>query len=331
MPECMTHYYFATDALKKLDNKMLEMMNYSDARVFLYANVYDLPYYYRLASLFNSKTYSLGTRLHNNKTKSFIETMIKYIKENGYDKDNVLLLYCLVSHYVLDVTLHPFIQSLAGIYKKDDKSTYIYKDKHGLIERAIDSHMVMQRENLVLAKLNLTKKFKGAFIFNFSDLELLTYAIRENYYFSKSEEYLRLSLKCFKKFLAHTSKDHLGLKRFFFKINDATFNKKGKSTYNFIYRKKYKLGDFLNTSGRVWVNPTTNDASNASFEDLYKIALHSASDYFKAITDYLFYNNSKAFNLLFNDESLDTGNNLGVKAIKYHSSIFAKIEDEKKL
>ncbi len=320
MPEAMTHFYFANDVIRSLDDKYKNLINIDESRIFLYSNLHDLPYYFNLYKMNKKDNLKLGYKLHNVKTSDVIETIINYIRNNGFDRDNILLLYSLVSHYVLDKIMHPYINSLSGIYRKDNRLTKKYRGTHGLIERAIDSTLVKENEYLDLAKINLVKKFKGAFIFTFNDLEILDHTIKNNYYFSKTSELYKISLKKFKKFMNYTSHDFIKIKSILYKINDLTFNRKSNHlTYNFLYQSKYNIGDFMNESHQIWLNPVSGLASNLSFKELYNIAKNTCMDYLSAVNSYLYLNNSKQFHLLFDNSSLDTGSKADINEMKYES------------
>lgn len=291
MPEALTHYYFAKDLINTLDDKYKTQANITDPKLFLYSNFFDLGYYYCLSGLFKKDPYELSKRIHINKARYLIENAILFTRENGFDKDNVTMIYAMVSHYVLDYYAHPFINAFSDAKKRGE---------HEKLKREIDYHMAMEKENLELGKINLAKRFKGAFIFNFEDYALIEHMITKTYFVSRTFEYYHKSLRCYKNFLLHISKD-IWWKRIVYSLNDKIINTKSNTlTKNFIYQKKYKYDkDILNKGNEPWFNKRLEKETIQSFLDVYNDALHLGKIYLKAALDYLFLNNKKDFEKLF--------------------------------
>lgn len=323
MPEAITHFYFAKEAISSLDEKYLNNLNLVDGKLFLYSNLYDLPYYYRFSKLFKYHSYNIGHKLHNVKTKDFIENLIIYTKDNSFDIDNILLLYACVTHYTLDKVMHPYIISKSGIYKPEDPKTKKYRGKHGYLERCIDNLILQRYEEKTFPKYDITKRFKGAFLFNFSDYGIINFAINETYAFSKGDIYFKVSLKNYRRFLITTAKDRLKIKSLFLKLNDVSLNRNSPIlTSNFIYKKYDTSLDYMNHEHTMWPHPVTGDLSTLSFDDLYQEALSQAKKYLEAVNQYLFFENTKPFNLIFDNISLDTGMKPDKNILKYEASIF---------
>lgn len=288
MAEALTNYYFAKDLITNIQDKYKVLGNITDAKIFLYSNFFDIGYYYRLSSFFKRDPYKLNKTIHDGKMKDMIEEAIIYTRENGFDKDNVCFIYAMVAHYVLDMYTLPFIVSFPS-------------DSPQKLMREIDYMLAYQKENIELGKISIVKKFRGAFLFNFSDFDLIAAMCSKNLYVSRSYEYYKTALQCYKHFLLYTSKDFLNIKSFFYKLNDKTFNKNNdlKTAY-FIYPKKFDYTiDYLNLKNETWHNKITNEDNTKSFMDLYNEALIAGNDYMQASLDYLFLGKDKNFHKLF--------------------------------
>lgn len=318
MAEALTHYYFFKEVINNLDDKYINQLNIKDYKLFLYSNILDIPKYYNLRK-FRAYDYNLKFKLHNQSTKKLIEELVKYTRKNSYDADNILLLYGVVSQYVLDKNINPFIISRAGIYKKQDIASIKNKFNRNILEKAIDSLLLKDNENLDILDIDLTKKFNGAFKFNFLDLNMLEEAINNTYFFSNAFTYYRVSIKNFKLF-SRKMPLHINKLRYIFQ---KSFREYGHKQHEYI--KDYSVledKDYLNNAKSNYPNCTTNAMSNYSFTELYNKAIEEAKVYFNALNKYLFLHDKKSFDKTFENISLDTGTPENDAVIKYSKSIF---------
>ena len=112
-------------------------------------------------------TYSLGGDLakyskcrrdsHNVKQDEFIYNMCDYIKINNLvnDKEIMGVLYGHITHYVMDMIMHPLIRKIS----KETKNVGF--SNHTLIEGYIDSYLVRDKYNIRIDKYDNRKLFKG--------------------------------------------------------------------------------------------------------------------------------------------------------------------------
>lgn len=241
MASYLTRYYFTHDLLDSLEEKYQEQFYQTDYRIFLYSNFYDLGNFYKYNNLTHKDPYNLSFKLNNLKNKEFFEKCITYTRENGYSKDNVFLIYCFVANYLFHNEIEPFFNSNIKNHTK-----------------VIDIQLAKRRENIKLSKTNFEKRFKGAFLMNYGDIDLISYAIDKTYFFPKSENYYRLSLKQFRRYL--------------------------KVSYK-IHAKTKKNIDYFNSQ-------------DLNFDDIYASALKKGKELLLAINEYLFMNNDKNFKRL---------------------------------
>lgn len=275
MPQALTHYYFAKDLLKTLEEKYLEQANITDPKLFLYSNFYDLAYYYKPSGLFAKDSYNLANKIHKTNASKLIKEAILYTRNNGYDKDNVTMIYAMVSHYILDLFFYPYIN-----YYSSNNNKSIQQ-----LQKEIDYHFSKEIENIELGKTNLVKRFQGAYLLNFEDHALIEHIIKKTCYVSRTYEYYNKSLKEFKKQINPKYKIH---KLFHSKTKDL------------IYDKKYDYNeDILNKNNTLWFNSRIGTDTTISLLGLYNEALQEGKKYLSAALNYLYLNNSKEFDKLF--------------------------------
>lgn len=251
MTSLLLHYYFTKDAIDSLDKKYKDQMNVSDFRTFLFGNFYDLGTYFKYSNLLRKDEFNLSHKLHSKKQLEFIEESIKYAKSYGLSRDHVFLIYTFAANYIFDQILTPYLNELESKLFIDD------------LGKIIDYLITLKRDSLDLRKTALIKRFKGAFIFTFEDIDFIDHLIENTYFFSKAESYYRISMEYFKKKLR---------KKLYSKV------------------KVFEDIDYLNDDKKYL---------NESFDEAYERALDDLKVLYKAINEYLFLDDDKSFmNLL---------------------------------
>lgn len=182
----MLHYYFTKDLINSLEQKYLDQTVITDYRIFLFSDFFDLGSYYKYSNFRRKDPYNLSYKFQNldNPEKLFSKA-VEYVKENGYSKDNIFILYALVSNFI-------YYQKISSHLKNSHIKNYGF-----LLENIV----AKKRENIDLFKTNIVKKFKGAFLFNFADLDMIDYLTNKIFFFSKGETYYQISLKKYKRHL----------------------------------------------------------------------------------------------------------------------------------
>ena len=95
------------------------------------------PLYYKS----DSKYHDIANNIHRYHTRSFFKTMTNYVKEHN-TKTTYSFLVGFISHYAMDVYLHPYVYHKVGVYKKADPSTHHMRGLHLKFERAIDCLLI---------------------------------------------------------------------------------------------------------------------------------------------------------------------------------------------
>ena len=264
MPSIVTHHIFAKEVA---DNLNLNINN----NYYIFAQSHDYLYYNH-----NKKYRVLAHKAHINNTQKYILNIIKYIKENNQTNNiNTLsYLYGVITHYVLDSTIHPYL-----FYKNGIKSS-----NHREIERNIDSLIYEEKTNKLYKKLRISKEIIVHPLFTRNLMKCIDYAYNETYNVDNmSKVYLR-SIREAKLLFNLTSYDRLGIKLFIYKIVDKVFKTK---TYCLSNHIKGNIC-YLNNEKNKWLHPCIKSKSyKSSFNDLYKVSLKKCINIINDIDSYL--------------------------------------------
>ena len=125
MAGSLTHAYFALDLYDKLSIRSKELLMHEKENFKLFSQSTDILFYYKKK---DKKMKEFSKYVKNNKVFEFFETLINYIKYNNhqYNSQVIAYLYAMLSHYVLDSTINPYIIYKTGKYDIDNKDTFKY-------------------------------------------------------------------------------------------------------------------------------------------------------------------------------------------------------------
>ena len=273
MPSTVTHSYFIMDIYDKLplDKKIFLKDQKNNMKAF--AQSTDSLNFYISCNLKKSKKIrKFASFFHTHKTGEFIITLTNYIKYNYY-KDNpevMAFLYSMISHYILDSELHPFIYYKTGNFNRKDKTTYKYNSKHHFMETYIDKYLISIREE-TFNTTNFAKEYN-------------------------------LSLKRMKLAFKILRYDPHGFKSKLYNAIDLISPKKTPKISFLSYYYKCKNNNYLNTDHKKWTYPVNKSKKyTLSFTDLYIKALSDAIKVIEEVNEYIY--NNKKINLekLFKD------------------------------
>lgn len=272
MPSCITHSFFIKDVVAKLEQEDKKRLHHYSEHLKTYAQGPDLLYFYNYWLFFGTskKIRQAGTVAHRHHTKLFFTTIIQYILNHHLEKNPEIIsfLYGSIAHYVLDITLHPYINYMA--YDKIKKRRISHK--HAEIERFLDNYMIQSRlhTNPKLFKCylecyNVKKQSK--------DLVQLMNTVYDKTYRIKGIGYKHLScIKQYKTYFRLFRYDPTGIKKQIYQIWDAITPSFFLKTRNFSYYiDVLKSHHFLNEKKEEWFNikmPT--QIYHSSFEELYQ-------------------------------------------------------------
>lgn len=298
MPDVFAHYYFADIFKKNLRN--LDLDSY-----FIGSQGPDFFYYYGQLYFHQekSKLNELGTLIHKkNIMEAFVYIYNTYTKSNCNQIKSYLLGY--LSHYVLDVTCHPFIFYRSG-FAKEKREFFFYNNLHKKYEMSIDAALI---EYIDIKEFNFLDILNG--IEFDSIIKFYQNFCLEVYHTNLSEREIELA---FSDFLKTTN---------FFNKHDRLvsflrlfFSRKLKNKIDSVRIVKNLDYDFLNILNQSWLDPVTLKASNANFMQL----LDCATKQFLSIYNALLNEDLDLFLKIIDARTFETGHPESNK-MKIHDS-----------
>ncbi len=263
MPSIVTHHLFAKDIADKL--KLNVNNNY-----YIFAQSHDYLYY-----SFNKKNRILAHTAHVKNTQKYILNIIKYIKDNNQinNINTLSYLYGVITHYVLDSTMHPYL-----FYKNGLKTS-----NHREIERNIDALLYEEKTNQLYKNLKISKSIILNPLFTRNLMRCIDYAYEETYNVKNiSKQYLK-SIKDARIIFNTTSYDKFGIKLSIYKLIDKISKSKLYCLSNHI--KGNEL--YLNKRRKKWFNPCIKTMSyKLSIYDLYNESIEKCTNIINSINKY---------------------------------------------
>ena len=323
MPSTVTHSYFIMDVYDKLPIKRKIFLKNEQNNLKTFAQSMDpLNFYFSINLKKGKKVRLFADSFHTKKTGEYLITLINYIKYNYYsDNPQVMaFLYGMISHYVLDSTMHPYVYYKTGEFNKKNKSTYKYNCKHHEFETMIDKYMIKIRENKIPSKYKHYKHCIKINEYNKDLIEVLNFSFKETYNINKMDDVLKSSTKNMKLAFKLLRYDPYGIKENIYKIADFISPKNFMKTKFLSYHYAPNNYDFyLNTNHKKWNNPTLKSKKYTySFIDLYLQALSRTISIIKEIDQYIYSNKKVNLEKVIGNLSYKTGIDLNKKqALKY--------------
>lgn len=323
MAGTITHGYFVLDLYDRLSIKSKELLMDEKESLKLFAQNTDILFFYNITNLKKGKKIrNFGYRSQKIKIYEFFSTLINYIKYNHhqYNPQVISYLYGMLSHYVLDSTVHPFIIYKTGDFKKEDKNTYKYNHLHGEIESYLDNYMIRLREGINPHKFKCYK-----FCFNFDNfnkelIEVIDFTYKEVFGINNFHEYYFKASKQMKFFYQVFRYDPTGLKKVFYNAVDFILPNSllRKVPLSYHINKKGKQ-EFLNLEHKRWYNPTDKRTkSNESYLELYTKALYKTTKMIQEINQFLYYDKKINLKKVIGNLSYVTGKDCDKKKeLKY--------------
>lgn len=277
MAGSVTHYFFANDVMNLVNKK--EKIDYNQDYLNTFAQSMDTFNFY---SLFfpikkeSGKVRKLAGTFHHTKTDEFFNVLINYIKDNKLSDDVIVMtfLYGLITHYVLDSTIHPFVEYKCGRFSPKDKSTYKYNAKHHEMETFIDIYM-LERHKIESKKYKTHNEIFKIKDFPESLKKVMNYTYSKVFAFQDFDKYYLHSIKdmknTFKVFRYDPHKYKKNLYKIFDKITPKVVLNAKFLSYSYIPKDAHL---YLNNEHKTWFYPyDTSKKLNYSYDDLYEIAL----------------------------------------------------------
>lgn len=312
MAGTITHAYFALDLYDKLSIRSKELLVDKKEYLKLFAQNTDILFFYNITNFKKGKSVrEFGYKSQKIKTYEFFSTLINYIKYNNhqYNPQVISYLYGMLSHYVLDSTMHPFIIYKTGNFNKNDKETYKYNHLHNEMESYFDNYLLTIREGINPHKFKCYDFCFNVDEFDSDLIEVMDFTYREVFGINDFHKYYLKASKQMKFFYRVFRYDPMGIKKLFYKgidfISPKSLLRKVPLSYYISYKDKKR---FLNLEHKRWYNPTDKRSkSNESILELYTKALAKTTDMIHEINQFLYYDKKVNLKKVVGNLSYETG------------------------
>jgi len=290
MAGTITHFYFA----KEIGSRLKEKRNITldQDLLYIFAQSMDPFHFYSLFLPFKKegiKKRGFSEIFHTQKTDDFFKELILYIKNKNLYEDIYVrtFLYGLITHYVLDSSLHPYVEYKCGCFNSKDKNTYKYNAKHHEMETFLDTYMLK-------CDGKISKSYKSyKILFNTDNInsnliKTMDFVFKKVYGIDNfSKDYIK-AIKDMKYSFRIFRYDPTGIKLFAYKIFDIISTKKVLNSVFLSYNFKVKDEEhFLNNEKRTWVYPADKKmVLNYSFDEIYHNALNKCIEIICKVDDY---------------------------------------------
>jgi hypothetical protein len=244
--------------------------------------------------------------IHRNNTRAFFKTMVDYVKKNN-NKTTYSFLVGFISHYAMDVHIHPYIYYNVGVYNKNIPDTHHMRGLHFKFERTIDCLLIKKELNIPSRKMNLTKKYYPLKDTPQDVLYLMHHTLKQQFDISNGYTMYQKSSKAMYNTLKYAVTDRFGLKKLLYRVMDL-FDKKTDMYYSdlslFNTPKNY---DYHNDSKNVWLHPLTGEEYTTTVEDLFQEAKVFALNIITKVNQYINTDSNINLDTVFTDLSFNTG------------------------
>lgn len=323
MAGTITHAYFALDLYDKLSIRSKELLVDRKEDLKMFAQNTDILFFYNITNFKKGKNVrEFGYKSQKIKTYEFFSTLINYIKYNNhqYNPQVMAYLYGMLSHYVLDSTMHPFIIYKTGQFNKDDKATYKYNHLHNEMESYFDNYLLTIRDGINPHKFKCYNYCFNVKEFDKDLIEVMDFTYKEVFRIQDFHKYYLTASKQMKFFYRVFRYDPTGIKKGFYSLVDLVSPKSllRKVPLSYHINNKDKKW-FLNLEHKRWYNPTDKRTkSNESILELYTRALDHTSKMIQDINKYLYYDKKINLKKVIGNLSYETGKDCDkVRELKY--------------
>jgi hypothetical protein len=244
------------------------------------------PMYYATLHKHAKRYRQYADRMHDTDTQTLMIHMINYVKAHP-SKIAYSFLFGWISHYALDVKMHPYVYHHVGVYKKDDPKTHPWRGLHLKFERSIDAVLFEQEQKRAARKIRLTTDFFTTARVPNEIAELMKDTFYHQFGVEDGDVVYRNSVRYMYRILKYIAQDRFGIKKQIYKIVDAFHKKHDLFMADLSFFNHIEDYDFLNENKRTWHHPVTNEASTKTVKELYQEALIFADNLLSQVDDYI--------------------------------------------
>ena len=259
------------------------------------------PMYYILESAYKD----IADDIHRYDTDKFFINMVNYVKEND-SLETRSFLFGFISHYAMDVKIHPYVYYNVGQYYKDKPETHHMRGLHLKFERSIDCLLIQKDLNIPSRKMNLTKKHFPLSEAPKSVLKLMEYTLNNQFEINNGYEVYDRSVKAMYKVLNNIVTDRFGFKKLLYKFLDLFDKKTDMFKQDLSMFNHLENYDYHNDTKQIWKHPITGDEYTKTVLDLFEESRLFANDVINQTMKYLD-GNEVNLKQVFTNLSFNTG------------------------
>ncbi len=277
MPDLYSHSEF----VMKLINDSDKPFNNSLAKV---GSQGPDPMYYNAFRKESPDSIFYADRMHDTNTRMLLTNMVHYLKSHN-DIDTYSYVFGFLSHYALDVCMHPYVYYNVGDYIKNKPETHIYRGLHKKFETAID-RQIMELDGINPRKISLHKTHYPLKTLPDNVISMFDYTLKNTYGYQNGGALFVQGVKSMYHNIKYMAKDRFGIKKLIYSFLDL-FHKNSlfyKDISYFSYIRKY---DYVNNKQSTWHHPITNEAFTKSVYDLKEDAYTFFQNIIKEVDKYL--------------------------------------------
>ena len=261
------------------------------------------PMYFNVFTKERTTYIYYADRMHDTNTRMLLSNMVKHTKSH-LNKDTYSFLFGFLSHYALDVVMHPYVYYNVGDYDKNKPETQQYRGLHKKFETNID-RQIIEEDGLVPRKIKFYKEYFTLKELPRSVIDVMDFTLLHSYGLQHGGNMYNVGVNKMYKNIRYFAYDRFGFKKAIYSILDI-FNKGNLFFKDISYFNYDKSFDYANSKKNTWHHPITNEASNLSVRELYQ----KASQFFKELmTKVDAYINSEPIDLddVFTNLSFNSG------------------------
>ena len=264
------------------------------------------PLYYSMFHK-NFSTYKkYADDMHRYDTGKLLINMTNYVKEH-YNKETYSFLVGFISHYALDVKIHPYVYYNVGIFEKDKPETHPWRGLHLKFERSIDAAMIEKELGIPSRKIKLTKNHFTIKHISTEIKELFKNTLQNQYNEPSGDIIYTYCIKEMYNSINRIITDRFGIKKQVLKIGNLFTKSHDMILSDLSFFNHTEKVDYLNIKKNTWHHPITNKEYNYSVIELYDQAITFANEMISKVTDYILKNKDIDLTEVFTNLSYNSG------------------------
>ncbi len=264
------------------------------------------PMYYKMFGENQPQYRKIADDIHRYNISQFLQTMTSYVKDN-LSKTTFSYLVGYITHYAMDVLIHPYVYYNVGVYNKDKPETHHMRGLHLKFERAIDCLLIEKDLNIPARKLNL---IKTCFPLKQAPEEvsnLYGYILEKEFKITYGKSMYEKSVKAMHNVLKYMNTDRFGIKKQIYKLVDLFSKERDMFLKDLSFYKSLEDYDYHNDAKKQWHHPLTNESYNYTVIDLFDQAKSFALEMIARVETYLYKDNTIDLNEVFPNLSYNSG------------------------